>query len=112
MEAVRAQSRLDRARAVSAAHLLPAGIAGLIATVAAAWTIGYPGRDLRQPLIYAGDELAGLGHVTGVDESGWWFVNPRLGAPFSLEHYDFPQHRTLFPVPSGNDAPKCICELP
>lgn len=76
---------------MSAAHLLPAGIAGLIATVAAAWTIGYPGRDLRQPLIYAGDELAGLGHVTGVDESGWWFVNPRLGAPFSLEHYDFPQ---------------------
>lgn len=41
-------------------------------------------------LTYTGDELAGLTHVKGVDETGWWFTNPRLGAPFQLEHYDFP----------------------
>jgi phosphoglycerol transferase len=41
-------------------------------------------------LQYGGDELAGLAHVKGVDENGWWFTNPRLGAPFGQEHYDFP----------------------
>lgn len=41
-------------------------------------------------LTYRGDEFAGLAHVKGVDETGWWFTNPRLGAPFQLEHFDFP----------------------
>ncbi|MCP3992501.1 MAG: hypothetical protein GY724_25745, partial [Actinomycetia bacterium] len=41
-------------------------------------------------LQYGGDELAALSHVKGVDETGWWFTNPRLGAPFGQEHYDFP----------------------
>lgn len=41
-------------------------------------------------ITYRGDELAGLTHVKGVDQTGWWFTNPMLGAPFGMEHYDFP----------------------
>jgi len=65
-------------------------VVGVVTTLIAAVVIGFPNRSIRLPLIYGGDELAGLGHVTGVNETGWWFENPRLGAPFSLEHYDFP----------------------
>ncbi len=70
---------------------LEAIAAGTVASAIAGVVLGMLTRSPRVPLIYSGDELAGLAHVIGVDETGWWFNNPRLGAPFQLEHYDFPQ---------------------
>lgn len=79
-------------RAPLSARLLAVELAVVTAvTLAVAWvTLELWRIPFGLSLTYTGDELAGLTHVKGVDETGWWFTNPRLGAPFQLEHYDFP----------------------
>lgn len=67
---------------VSLVALFATGLAWLVLQL---WRL-----PLGLSMTYTGDELAGLAHVKGVDETGWWFTNPRLGAPFGQEHYDFP----------------------
>ncbi|MEL7209354.1 MAG: hypothetical protein AAGK32_14155, partial [Actinomycetota bacterium] len=65
-------------------------LVALVATGLAWFTLQLWRLPLGLSMTYTGDELAGLAHVKGVDENGWWFTNPRLGAPFGQEHYDFP----------------------
>ncbi|MCB0990565.1 MAG: hypothetical protein KDB16_06290 [Acidimicrobiales bacterium] len=68
-----------------------AAAVAILTSIVAAVVLGFFSNGIGRPLHYSGDELAGLGHVVGVDESGWWFENERLGAPYELEAYDFPQ---------------------
>lgn len=47
-------------------------------------------RPLRVPFVYSGDALTQASVVDGIITTGWWFTNPRLGAPEGFEGYDFP----------------------
>lgn len=42
------------------------------------------------PLRYAGDSVQVLLTVQGIQEGEWYYENSRVGAPFGLEQYDFP----------------------
>jgi len=46
--------------------------------------------DLRVPLDYKGDALLNQSVVKSILDYGWYGTNPRLGAPFGQELYDFP----------------------
>lgn len=41
------------------------------------------------PLTYGGDALYTLGNIDAVNETGWYEVQPRLGAPFGMVLHDF-----------------------
>lgn len=47
-------------------------------------------RPLRVPFVYTGDALTQASVVDGIVTTGWWFTNPRLGAPEGFVGYDFP----------------------
>jgi phosphoglycerol transferase len=51
--------------------------------------------DFTMPLVYLVDALAGLSFVKGTIESGWYWVNPALGAPGIGEMFDYPMVETL-----------------
>ena len=46
--------------------------------------------DLRVPLHYNGDALIHTMFIKGIVENGWYWQNPRLGAPGGLQMYDIP----------------------
>lgn len=46
--------------------------------------------DFRVPLHYNGDALLHSMFIKGIIENGWYWQNPRLGAPGELKMYDFP----------------------
>ncbi len=46
--------------------------------------------DLRVPMDYKGDALLNQSIVKSILDYGWYGTNPRLGAPFGQELYDFP----------------------
>ena len=46
--------------------------------------------DLRMPFYYLGDSLLHSMFIKGIIENGWYWQNPSLGAPNTLEMYDFP----------------------
>lgn len=46
--------------------------------------------DFRVPYVYHGDALYLIAAIKGIVEHGWYLVNPRLGAPFAQEIYDYP----------------------
>lgn len=52
--------------------------------------------DLRVPFTYSGDALAQGVAVKTIRESGWIFYNPRLGAPFGINFFDYPSADGLF----------------
>jgi phosphoglycerol transferase len=54
------------------------------------WCLDLGAADLRVPLRYDSDSPFTLGLVKGLVEQGWFLQNPRLGAPFGFELYDFP----------------------
>lgn len=54
--------------------------------------------DLRIPFSYRGDALLYQSVVKSILDYGWYGTNPRLGAPFGQELYDFP-------VANGNNLP-------
>lgn len=51
--------------------------------------------DLSVPMSYDGDALWAQSWIKGIAENGWYLVNPRLGAPGTMELYDFPQADNL-----------------
>ncbi|HEX3184423.1 MAG TPA: hypothetical protein VHQ94_06490, partial [Pyrinomonadaceae bacterium] len=46
--------------------------------------------DFKVPLHYNGDALLHSTFIKGIIENGWYWQNPRLGAPGDLKMYDFP----------------------
>ncbi len=46
--------------------------------------------DLRVPMEYKGDALLNQSIVKSILDYGWYGTNPRVGAPFGQELYDFP----------------------
>ena len=46
--------------------------------------------DLRVPFAYSGDATLNLTLIKTVMERGWFYENPRLGAPSGQELYDYP----------------------
>ena len=46
--------------------------------------------DLRVPFSYSGDGTLNLTLIKTVMERGWFYENPRLGAPSGQELYDYP----------------------
>ena len=46
--------------------------------------------DFKVPLHYNGDALLHSMFIKGIIENGWYWQNPRLGAPGDLKMYDFP----------------------
>jgi phosphoglycerol transferase len=46
--------------------------------------------DFKVPLHYNGDALLHSMFIKGMIEHGWYWQNPRLGAPGDLKMYDFP----------------------
>ena len=46
--------------------------------------------DIRVPFSYSGDGTLNLTLIKTVMERGWFYENPRLGAPSGQELYDYP----------------------
>ena len=46
--------------------------------------------DLRVPLYYGGDTIFYTMSVKGMIDNGWFWQNSFIGAPGSLQMYDFP----------------------
>src|SRR5262245_24649660 len=46
--------------------------------------------DFRVPFHYNGDALIHAAFIKGIVENGWYWHNPRLGAPNGLQMYDLP----------------------
>jgi hypothetical protein len=51
--------------------------------------------DLRLPFMHHSDTLFTAVFINGIIENGWYLTNPRLGAPFGTNFYDFPMSDTL-----------------
>jgi phosphoglycerol transferase len=68
--------------------------AGLI--VAALWVLldGWH-RDLRVPLGFVSDSLFYLAQSKSTIDNGWWWWNPRLGAPIGLDEVAYPSNSTV-----------------
>jgi hypothetical protein len=52
-------------------------------------------RDIRVPLAFAHDALWYLMQSKGTVDNGWWWWNPRLGAPFGLDALAYPSNSTV-----------------
>jgi len=66
---------------------------GLVAIVVAPiLTIVYKlwGFHPKVPLSYSGDGLSTSAYTKSIIDNGWYFSNPRLGAPFTADWRDFP----------------------
>jgi phosphoglycerol transferase len=48
-------------------------------------------RDLAIPFRYTGDSLPNQAWIQAMLEDGWWWTCQRLGAPFQMDTWDFPQ---------------------
>jgi len=65
-------------------------IATIISVLILIWVLQLWNSDLRVPFVYTSDALLNLMIIKGIVDNGWYFHNQFLGAPFSLEHYDYP----------------------
>src|SRR5262245_17611118 len=52
-------------------------------------------RDFRVPLGFVSDSLWYLAQAKSTVDSGWWWWNPRLGAPYGLDEVSFPSNSTV-----------------
>ena len=66
-----------------------AGAAG-ISIAAAFMLLNLRKADFHVPFAYRGDALAYALAVKSTLDHGWWWTNPSVGAPGSLDLYDFP----------------------
>ena len=80
-------------RPVSNAALSIAYLAALCVLIF--WLLGGPGRDFRVPIRFGVDSLAYLTQTKTTIDTGWWWSNPRLSAPSTIECAPVPvqQHR-------------------
>ena len=67
-----------------------AAAAGVLASVGATIFLRLWDADFRVPFSYAGDGMLNLTLIKTVMERGWFYENPRLGAPSGQELYDYP----------------------
>ena len=58
-------------------------------------TLHLRGLDLTCPIAYGGDGMLHLMFTKAFVENGWYLHNPWLGAPFTMEMYEFPAADTL-----------------
>jgi hypothetical protein len=52
-------------------------------------------RDLRVPLAFSSDSLWFLMQSKSTVDNGWWWSNPRLGAPFALDELAYPSNSNV-----------------
>ena len=52
-------------------------------------------RDFRVPLGFVSDSLWYLAQAKSTVDNGWWWWNPRLGAPHGLDEVSFPSNSTV-----------------
>jgi phosphoglycerol transferase len=71
------------------------GTAAGLSLLLLVWALRLDRAELSIPFQYEGDSLQVEALVKGVVENGWYLHNPRLGAPFGQEMYDFPLDETL-----------------
>lgn len=78
-------------------HVLAFGFTGAVCAAALYWLLQLGSSDLRVPLYYfQHNDLSITGAwVKTLGEHGWLLTNPRLGAPGTLEFFDFPLTDTL-----------------
>ena len=67
-----------------------AGAAAVLAGVGATIFLRLWDADFRVPFSYSGDGTLNLTLIKTVMEQGWFYENPRLGAPSGQELYDYP----------------------
>ena len=68
--------------------------AGLIAVALFVLFEGWH-RDIRVPLGFVSDSLWYLAQSKSTIDNGWWWWNPRLGAPHGLDEVSFPSNSTV-----------------
>jgi phosphoglycerol transferase len=81
----------------------PDPVRGLVVTVAQALMIGAAiyvflrgwRRDIRVPLTFSSDSLFYLAQSKSTVDNGWWWFNPRLGAPLGLDELAFPSNSNV-----------------
>jgi phosphoglycerol transferase len=83
-----------RARSILRTLRLPLVQAVLI--VAVLWVLleGWH-RDIRVPLGFVSDSLWYLAQAKSTIDNGWWWWNPRLGAPAGLDEVSYPSNSTV-----------------
>jgi phosphoglycerol transferase len=52
-------------------------------------------RDFRVPLGFVSDSLWYLAQTKSTVDNGWWWWNPRIGAPHGLDEVSFPSNSTV-----------------
>jgi phosphoglycerol transferase len=52
-------------------------------------------RDFRVPLTFSNDALFYLAQSKSTVDNGWWWWNPRLGAPFGLDELGYPSNTNV-----------------
>ncbi len=89
-----ASTAVPRARSTIRTLAFPLVQAALI--VIALWVLleGWH-RDLRVPLGFVSDSLWYLAQSKSTVDNGWWWWNPRLGAPYGLDEVSFPSNSTV-----------------
>jgi phosphoglycerol transferase len=90
-------ARLDTAQARRGALAAIAAYVGAAAasTLAAVVALRLHKADLRIPFAHGGDSLFYEMLTKSIAEGGWYWNLPRLGAPGTLDLYDFPAAETL-----------------
>ena len=59
-------------------------------------------RDVRVPLGFVSDSLWYFAQSKSTIDNGWWWWNPRLGAPHGLDEVSFPSNSTWTRCSSGS----------
>jgi hypothetical protein len=80
----------------STIRTLPFPFVQAVLIVAALWVLleGWH-RDLRVPLGFVSDGLFYLAQSKSTIDNGWWWWNPRLGAPIGLDEVAYPSNSTI-----------------
>ncbi|HEX6987188.1 MAG TPA: hypothetical protein VF170_17550 [Planctomycetaceae bacterium] len=95
MEATAEATGPDAGRSERRRWLIAFLITPVIALAGACVTIRVWREDLSVPFEYDHDGLMVTLPIKTMVEQGWWFTDPRLGAPARLEWYDFPVNPTV-----------------
>ncbi len=80
----------------SALRTLPLSLVQAVLIVVVLWVVleGWH-RDIRVPLGFVSDSLWFLAQSKSTIDNGWWWWNPRLGAPHGLDAITYPSNSTV-----------------
>jgi phosphoglycerol transferase len=67
----------------------------LLSLLIAVWAFQLSWQNLPVPFVYERDAYFHALCIKATAENGWFFTNPRLGAPFEQQLYDFPAYHYL-----------------